>query len=48
MVTPSATAPGDTNLSDATGKWRVSKQFLNGTLAHIRLFSALPWCGRFT
>jgi len=26
----------------------VSKQFLNGTSAHIRLFSALPWYGRFT
>jgi len=26
----------------------VSEQFLNGTSAHIRLFSALPWYGRFT
>jgi len=23
------------------------EQFLNGTSAHIRLFSALPWYGRF-
>jgi len=28
-------------------RW-VSEQFLNGTSAHIRLFSALPWYGRFT
>jgi len=27
---------------------RVSEQFLNGTSAHIRLFSALQWYGRFT
>jgi len=26
----------------------VSEQFLNGTSAHIRLFSALPWYRRFT
>jgi len=26
----------------------VSEQFLNGTSAHIMLFSALPWHGGFT
>jgi len=26
----------------------VSEQFLNGTSAHIRLFSALPWYCSFT
>jgi len=26
----------------------VSEQFLNGTSAHTRLDSALPWHGRFT
>jgi len=31
----------------ALSEW-VCEQFLNGTSTHIRLFSALPWYGRFT